>query len=128
MSFAGGIAVAASDYVGQSNVLLTFNAATRSIDVSVNLIDDNVHEGEEDFSGTLTLVTDSQRVAIVQGSAVATIVDDESEQRPAKLLLAKLILLLTEFIIIIVLPLQFTKDNYLHTLVLYTANLKIYFL
>ena len=44
----------------------------------MELIDDNAFEGEEDFSGILTLVTDSQRVAIVQGSAVATIVDDES--------------------------------------------------
>ena len=75
MSSAGRIAVAGSDYVGQSNVRLTFNAATRSIDVSVNLIDDRVYEGEEDFVGNL--VTDSQRVAIVQGSAVATIVDNE---------------------------------------------------
>ena len=79
MSSAGRIAVAGSDYVGRSNVLLTFNAATRRNEVSVNLIDDSVYEGEENFVGNLTLVADSQRVAIVQGSAVATIVDNESE-------------------------------------------------
>ena len=81
MPFVGRIAVAGSDYVGQSNILLTFNAATRSIDVSVNLIDDSVYEGNEDFIGNLTLITDSQRVAIFQGSAVATIVDNEGEQK-----------------------------------------------
>ena len=73
-------AVAGSDYVERSNVMLTFNAATRRIEVSVDLIDDNEFEGEEDFSGTLTLVSDSQRVAIDHGSVVATIVDDESGQ------------------------------------------------
>ena len=73
-------AVDGSDYVGRSNVLLTFNGTTRSIDVLVDLFDDNLFEGEIDFSGNLTLVADSQRVAIVQGSAVATIVDDEGEQ------------------------------------------------
>ena len=67
-----------NDYVGQSNVLLTFNAATKRIEVSVDLIDDSVYEGEEDFSGILTLVSVSQRVAIVERSALATIVDDES--------------------------------------------------
>ena len=77
MSSAGRIAVAGSDYVRRSNVLLTFNAATRSIDVPVNLIDDSVYEREEDFSGTLMLVPDLQRVAIDRGSAVATIVDNE---------------------------------------------------
>ena len=73
-------AVNGSDYVERSNVLLTFNAATRSIDVLVDLFDDNLFEGEKDFNGNLTLVADSQRVAIVQGSAVATIVDDEGGQ------------------------------------------------
>ena len=67
-----------NDYVGQSNVLLTFNAATKRIVVSVDLIDDSVYEGEEDFSGILTPVSVSQSVAIVERSAVATIVDDES--------------------------------------------------
>ena len=78
-SFVSRIAVAGSDYVGRSNMLLTFNAATRSIEVPVNLIDDSVYEEEEDFSGTLTLASSSQRVTIVQGSALATIVDDDSE-------------------------------------------------
>ena len=78
--FEGRIAaVAGSDYVGRSNVLLTFNAATTRLNVSVSLIDDNLSEKEEAFNGNLTLVSDSQRVTIVQGSAVATIVDDDSE-------------------------------------------------
>ena len=59
-------------------MLLTFNATIRRIEVSVDVIDDSVFEGDEDFIGTLTLVSDSQRVAIDHGSAVATIVDDES--------------------------------------------------
>ena len=79
-SIEGRIALAGSDYVGRSNVLLTFNAATRSIEVSVSLNDDSVYEEKEDFSGTLALFSNSQRVTIVQGSAVATIVDDESVQ------------------------------------------------
>ena len=78
--FEGRIAaVAGSDYVEHSKVLLTFNAGTRRLNVSVNLIDDNLFEKEEHFNGNLTLVSDSQRVAIVQGSTVATIVDDDSE-------------------------------------------------
>ena len=75
--FEGRLAINGSDYVGRSNVLLTFNGSTRRIDVPVNLIDDSVYEGVEDFIGNLTLVSDSQRVAIVRGSVVATIVDDE---------------------------------------------------
>ena len=76
-SFVGRIAVAGSDYEGRSNVLLTFNAATRRIEVPVNLTDDRVYEGEEDFGGTLTLVSDSPRVTINPDNAVATIEDDE---------------------------------------------------
>ena len=70
-----------SDYVGHSNVLLTFDAATRSIAVSMNLIDDSVYEGEEDFSATLTLVSDLERVTIDVDNALAIIEDDESEYK-----------------------------------------------
>ena len=73
----GGIAADGSDYVGWSNVLLTFNANTTSIVVSVNLTDDSVYEGKEDFSGTLTLVSDSPRVIVHPSNAVVTILDDE---------------------------------------------------
>ena len=58
-------------------MLLTFNDATRRISVSVNLTDDSVYEGEEDFAGTLTLFSDSPRVMIDSDNAVATIEDDE---------------------------------------------------
>ena len=68
-----------SDYVGQSNVQLIFNASTRSIEVQVDLIDDSVHETAEDFNGTLTLVSDSERVTISPDNALATIEDDEGE-------------------------------------------------
>ena len=61
-------------------MLLTFNVATRSIAVPVNLTDDSVYEEEEDFSGTLTLVSNSPRVTIAPVNAVATIVDDEGMQ------------------------------------------------
>ena len=71
------MAVAGSDYVGQSSVVLTFNAITRSRKVSVDLTNDSVYEGEEHFSGTLTLVSDSPRVTINPDNAVATIVDNE---------------------------------------------------
>ena len=73
-------AVAGSDYVGRSNVLVTFNGTTRSIDVSVNLLGNYVPEEEEDFSGILTLVSDSPRVTIDPDIALATIVDNESIQ------------------------------------------------
>ena len=36
-----------------------------------------MYEGEEDFGGTLTLVSDSPRVTIDPDIAVATIEDDE---------------------------------------------------
>ena len=70
-------AVNGSDYVGQSNVLLTFNGTTARIVVPVNLTDDSVYEGEEDFSGTLNLVSDSPRGIVDPSNAVATILDDE---------------------------------------------------
>ena len=74
------MAVDGSDYVGQSNVLLTFNATATRIEVSVNLVGNNMFEGEEDFIGTLSLVSDSPRVTIDPDSALATIVDDQSIQ------------------------------------------------
>ena len=58
-------------------MLLTFNAATRSREVSVILRDDSVYEGEEDFRGILTLVSESPRVTISPDNAVATIEDNE---------------------------------------------------
>ena len=61
-------------------MLLTFNADTTSIEVPVNITDDCVYEGEEDFSGTLTLVSDPPRVTIGPSNAVATILDDEGMQ------------------------------------------------
>ena len=76
-SFVGHIAVDGSDFVGQSNVPLTFIANTTSIVVPVNITDDSVYEGKEDFSGTLNLVSDSPRVTIGLSNAVATILDDE---------------------------------------------------
>ena len=79
-SFVGPLAVAGSDYEGRSDVLLTFNADTKRIEVPVNLTDDNVYEGEEDFSGTLTLVSDSLRVTISPDNAVGTIVDNEGTE------------------------------------------------
>ena len=76
-SFVGHTAIDGPDYVGRSNVLLTFNADTTSIEVPVNITDDSVYEGEEDLSGTLNLVSDSPRVSIGPSNAVATILDDE---------------------------------------------------
>ena len=66
------------DYDGRSNVLLTFNAATRRLNVSVDLRDDNIYENEEDFNGVLT--TSSPRVTISPDNALATIEDDEGMQ------------------------------------------------
>ena len=66
------------DYEGQSNVLLTFNATTRTIQVPVGLIDDNDFEGDEDFNGLLSLVSTLSRVIIAPDNAIATIVEDES--------------------------------------------------
>ena len=76
-SFVGRVAVDGSDFVGRSNLLLTFNADTTSIVVPVNITDDSLYEGEEDFSGTLNLVSDSPRATIGLSNATATILDDE---------------------------------------------------
>ena len=78
--FVGRQAMNGSDFVGRSNVLLTFNATTRRIMVPVDLIDDNLFEQEEDFNGVVTLISDSKRVTINPDNAVATIVFDESRQ------------------------------------------------
>ena len=64
-----------SDYDGRSNVLLTFNAATSRLNVSVNLRDDSIYEGDKNFNGTL--VTDLERVTVRPDNAMATIEDDE---------------------------------------------------
>ena len=61
-------------------MLLTFDADTTRLNASVELIDDSTYEGEEDFSGTLTLVSTSPRVSIGPDSAVVTIEDDEGMQ------------------------------------------------
>ena len=71
--FLGRIALGGSDYVGQSNLQLTIS---KSINVPVNLIDDNFFEGEEDFNGILTLIS-GENVTISPDNALATIVDDE---------------------------------------------------
>ena len=76
----GRIAVNGSDYDGRSNVLLTFNADTRSIEVPVGLINDNTYETEEDFNGILTLVSNSPGVTIAPDNALATIEDDDGMQ------------------------------------------------
>ena len=68
------------DYVGQSDVLLMFNAATRSIQIKVGLIDDIAFETDEDFNGILTLVSGSPRVTIDPDNALATIEDNEGVQ------------------------------------------------
>ena len=57
-------------------MLLTFNTTTRSFNVSVDLIDDNMYESEEDFNGTLT--SSLPRLTISPENALATIEDDES--------------------------------------------------
>ena len=76
----GRIAVNGSDYDGRSDVLLTFNAVTRSIEVPVGLINDNTYETEEDFNGVLSLVSDSPGVTIAPDNALATIEDDDGMQ------------------------------------------------
>ena len=74
----GQVAMNGSDYEGQSNVLLKFNAASKRIEIPVNLINDMVFEREEDFNGILTLVSDSPDVTIGPDNALATIENDES--------------------------------------------------
>ena len=79
-SSVGQVAMNGSDYVGQSNVLLTFNAAKRIIHIEVDLIDDSAFETDEDFNGAITLVSNSPRVTISPDNALATIEDDEGVQ------------------------------------------------
>ena len=59
-------------------MLLTFNAATRRLNVSVDLFDDSRYERKEDFNGILS--SDSPRVTISPDNALATIVDDDCMQ------------------------------------------------
>ena len=66
-----------SDFIGQSNMLLTFNAATRNIEIEVDLVDDLVFEGEEDSNGILSLVSTSPSVTINPDNALAIIGDNE---------------------------------------------------
>ena len=75
--YIGRIAVDGMDYVGSSNVLLTFNATTRTIQVPVVLINDNEFEGDKDFNGLLTHNSSLSRVTIDPDNALATIVEDE---------------------------------------------------
>ena len=58
---------------------LTFNAGTTSLNVSVDLRDDNLYEREEDFNGNLTFVS-GERVTVSPDNALATILDDEGKQ------------------------------------------------
>ena len=58
-------------------MLLTFNAGTTRLNVSVELIDDNTYEREENINGILNLVSTSPRVSIGPDNALATIEDDE---------------------------------------------------
>ena len=46
--------------------------------MSVDLFDDNVHEGEEEFNGILT--SDSPRVTVSPDNALAIIEDDEGSK------------------------------------------------
>ena len=76
--FLGRMAVAGSDYVGRSNVLLTFNAITRTNEVLVDLLNDSEFEGDEDFNGILTL-TSGERVVVDPENAPVTIVDNDGK-------------------------------------------------
>ena len=55
---------------------VTFSPGTQSQTVQVPIIDDNIFESTEDFSAQLT--TSDRRVNIVEPTAVATIVDDDT--------------------------------------------------
>ena len=55
---------------------VTFSPGTQSQTVQVPIIDDNIFESNEDFSAQLT--TSDRRVNIVEPTAVATIVDDDT--------------------------------------------------
>lgn len=69
---------APEDYVSRIEVLVTFTAGETEQFVEVLLVDDNVVEGEEVFSATLTLPAGSSGVALGQNSeATATITDDD---------------------------------------------------
>ena len=63
-----------SDYIGRSNVAVTFSAGTLSVDIPVTLIEDSLNEGDEDFIATLTLVS-GERVIVTPNITTATIVE-----------------------------------------------------
>ena len=76
----GTAAIAGSDYTAVSGLQLTFDAATRSIPIDVSLLNDNVFELTESFSGLLSLPGGPiNKVTLAPDSAVAEIIDDDGQ-------------------------------------------------
>jgi hypothetical protein len=77
ISTVGGSATSGSDYSPLINEEVTFGPSETIKFVMVPITEDNVFEGEESFTATLSLVPGSSGVEIgQQGTATTTIVDD----------------------------------------------------
>ena len=70
-----------SDYAAISDLAVTFAPDETVKMVSVTIINDEVLEGEESFSGQLSLPSGSTGVVIGQRESTATIEDEDGELR-----------------------------------------------
>ena len=70
-------AMAGQDYTSIINMPIILRPGMQTIQITVNLIDDQLIEINEVFRGTLSLVT-TDRVSLGLDNADATIIEDES--------------------------------------------------
>ena len=66
--------IAGSDYTSPGAVTLTFNSTTTSLEVPVDILNDNILENNETFIGDLATTDD--RVDLNPINATATIIED----------------------------------------------------
>ena len=72
ISFTGG-----EDYnIAQQSLLLISAGLTSSL-YSVGIINDMIHEGDETFDITITLMTTCLSISVDNNSSTVTIIDDE---------------------------------------------------
>ena len=79
ISFTGG-----EDYNVTQQSLLVIPAGLTSSLYSVDIINDMIHEDDETFDITITLMTTGLSISVDNNSATVTVVDDEGKSFKAK--------------------------------------------
>ena len=74
---AGGIAVAGGDYITIFNMVITLGPGQLFVDISVDIVNDEIVEVLKRFYGNLILTEAFDRVAVVPAMARVDIIDDE---------------------------------------------------